>query len=292
MKSHATSSDIQIDRRNGESVVSGPPESVFPDWQGDQERWLFVAPHDDDIVLGCGLTFACATSANIKTWAAVVTTGEVGYCHREQRHTIAGTRQKECADSFKLLGLCDENLIRLGYPDGGLRHFAGFRIAENGTKNSGPAPIAETTGLQSSFTWLLRKVVPTRLFVPSVTDLHPDHRAVSEDMMISIFHAYGGIWPELGEKLPAIPAIYEYATYSDFLTPPTIRVRSTQEMLERKLVAIEAYRSQEQIGMVVDVQRKTGAKEFLREVRFDIFRPELCDALFNGVQKPRVCFTS
>ena len=30
---------------------------LFPDWQGEAERWMFVSPHDDDMVIGAGLTF-------------------------------------------------------------------------------------------------------------------------------------------------------------------------------------------------------------------------------------------
>lgn len=270
---------IVIDRRSEQNgQISGKIEKGFPDWKAEKERWLFVAPHDDDIVLGAGLTFASAIEAGIETWAAVVTTGNAGYCHLDQRETIAATRAKECKESFQLLGLSLEQLIWLRYPDGSLSHHAGFRLA---TRPADPCVIAGTTGIQSSFTWLLRRVAPTRLFIPSITDLHPDHRCVNDEMIISIFHATGGIWPELGPALPALPALYEYATYSDFRTPPTIRVRAGEELFERKLKGISAYKSQQQIEQVVSVQRQAGAKEFLREVRFDLFRPEECDKLFR-----------
>ncbi|MDO5566489.1 MAG: PIG-L family deacetylase, partial [Planctomycetia bacterium] len=121
---------------------------------------------------------------------------------------------------------------------------------------------------------------PTRLFVPTITDLHSDHKMTNSEMMISIFHASGNIWPELGEPIAAVPLLYEYATYSNFTTPPQLRIRVSQEIFEKKIDALLAYKSQEQIEQMIKLQRQTGPKEFIREVRFDIFQPEECNKLF------------
>jgi len=127
---------------------------------------------------------------------------------------------------------------------------------------------------------VLRQVRPTRVFLPSITDLHPDHQIVNAEMQISLFHAQGGIWPELGPPIAAVPTVYEYATYSDFATPPEIRLAGTPEMLQRKLDAIRVYASQEQIELLVDVQRQAGPVEYLREMQFHFYQPQQYAGMF------------
>lgn len=261
----------------GRLIESADPADIWPDWRGTDESWLFMSPHDDDIVCGCGLTFISALRSGIKTSAGVVTNGKMGYCRPEQKETIVQIRREECAESFKMLGLPADRLHFLNYDDGNLNRQAGRRFDDSGA----PFIIEGASGLQNSFVWLLRKVRPTRLFVPSVTDLHPDHKFTNTEMMISIFHAQGGIWPELGESIPQIPLIYEYPTYSNLATPPSVRVCVPDELLELKLNSIYAYKSQEQIELTIEMQRRAGTKEYLREVRFDLFEPEQCAPLFE-----------
>jgi LmbE family N-acetylglucosaminyl deacetylase len=261
----------------GRLIESENPAEVWPDWRGESESWLFISPHDDDIVCGCGLTFLSALRLGVKTSAAVVTNGKMGYCRPEQKETIASIRAEECAASFKMLGLPEGNLHFLCYDDGDLNRQSGRRF----DTSDAPYAICGSSGLQNSFVWLLRKLRPTRLFLPSVTDLHPDHKFTNTEMMISIFHAQGGIWPELGEPIAETPHLYEYAAYSNLLTPPSIRVCVPDEMLELKLNAIYAYKSQEQIELTIEMQRRGGTKEYLHEVRFDLFEPEKYAPLFE-----------
>ena len=203
---------IFFDRRvNGKTISSENPADIWPNWKGKGERWLFMSPHDDDIVCGCGLTFISAIASGIETFAGVVTQGNMGYCRPEMRETIAAVRQEECTESFRQMGLSRERLFFLNHDDGSLNLQAGRRFSPK----KGPAVIAGATGLQNSFTWLLRQTKPTRVFIPSLTDLHPDHKFTNSEMMISIFHAQGGIWPELGAVIDEIPLLYEYATYSN-----------------------------------------------------------------------------
>ena len=134
--------------------------------------------------------------------------------------------------------------------------------------------------MQISLTRLLRQVRPTRVFLPTSSDLHPDHRIVHEELMISLFHAQGGIWPQLGESIAEVPRVYELAIYCDFPEPPQIRVETPVSMLETKLQAIRAYASQEQIGALVEVQRATGPIEYIRELKFRFYAPQQYNELF------------
>ena len=85
-----------------------------------------------------------------------------------------------------------------------------------------------------------------------------------------------------GGPLDWIPRLYEYATYCDFLAPPQIRVEVSQALLERKLAGIRAFASQEQIDLLVEVQRKAGFVEYLREVEFNVLYPGQYEKLFTG----------
>ncbi len=277
-------SSVLFTRRNDEGLTSSAnPADIFPNWQGENERWLFLSPHDDDIICGCGLTFISALFCGIKTFAGVVTNGQMGYCTPEERETIADVRRDECAGSFAALGLPKENLFFLNHDDGSLNLQAGRRFA-TGAPGEGPA-IAGGAGVTNSLVWLLRKTRPNRLFVPTITDLHPDHKFTNLEAMISIFHAQGSIWPELGEPIPDIPAIYEYATYSNFITPPQLRVRVSEDLFERKIDGILQYKSQKQIDLTIKIQRENGTEEFIREAEFDIFVPQRCKDLFAAAAK-------
>jgi LmbE family N-acetylglucosaminyl deacetylase len=269
------SSTIQYSRRTSDGIqTTSSIADLLGDWRGPAETWLFVSPHDDDIVLGGGLFFQAGIAAGVHVHAAVVTDGRMGYCREEQRESISQIRSQEAKKSFAILGLPPERLDFLGYPDGHLSSCCGAFIhhAEPGQ--------AETVGMQVAFTRLLRQVRPTRVFVPTSSDLHPDHRIVHEVLMISLFHAQGGIWPQYGEPIAEVPRVYEMAIYCDFPEPPQIRIETPSAMLETKIRAIMAYDSQEQISALVEIQRATGPVEYLRELSFRFYAPKQYDELF------------
>jgi hypothetical protein len=110
--------------------------------------------------------------------------------------------------------------------------------------------------------------------VPTFADLHPDHQIVNNEMMISIFHAAGAIWPELGEPLADVPKVYELAIYCDFPQPPQLEVRSDEKHFDNKLRGIAAYQSQLQIAKLVEIIRNAGAYEYLRELNFRFYSPD------------------
>lgn len=269
---------VYFDRKTPQGTISSEnPVDIWTDWQTDKECWLFVSPHDDDIVCGCGLTFTAAIENKIDVHAAVISNGRMGYCTPEQRDNIADVRRRETQESFKFLGLPKNKLYQFDYDDGSLIQERGRRFA---TDLDQPNEISGAVGLQNTLTWLIRKVRPTRIFMANRLDLHPDHQAVNAEMTISIFHAQGAIWPELGEPIRRIPTLYEYATYSDFIQPPNIRIRVSDDLVEKRLQAIALYKSQLQIDLLVQELRKTGGVEYLLEVAFEIFQADKYESLF------------
>ncbi len=231
------------------------------------ERWLFVSPHDDDIAVGGAMWVDAAVQAGIKVDILVVTDGRMGYCSPEQQHTIAKIRQDETYESFEVLGVPRERVHYIGYPDGGLFELQGRRAAR-----PGEAAIEGYVGLQNAMTKHLRTTQPTRLFVPSAADLHPDHRITYQELLISIFHASGTIWPELG-KPAAVPLVYEMAVYCDFAKAPNLELRGDEAGLAKKLKSIEVYRSQAQIAQLIENLRRAGPYEYLHELTFPLYSP-------------------
>lgn len=269
---------VTYQRRTAGPAVSSPRiEDVFHDWKGDQEVWMFVSAHDDDIVTGAGLTFQVGLAEGIPVHAVITTDGRMGYCRLPQRRTISHVRHSEAQRSFEILGLPSDRLQFLKFPDCNLNPYRGRHFATIGD----PTEVEGASGLQNAYPHILRQIRPTRVFLPTITDLHPDHRIVNEEMQISLFHAQGSIWPELGPPIESVPYVYEYATYCDFPEAPQIRINTPASMLETKLRAIGAYASQEQIEVLIDVQRQAGPIEFIREVQFRFYSPKQYEGLFE-----------
>jgi len=270
------SAKIQFARRmTGGLLTTTRIAELFDDWQGPAESWLFVSPHDDDIVIGGGLIFQVGIAEGAHVHAAVVTDGRMGFCRIEQCDSIAAIRAEEARKSFAILGLPPERLYFLGYPDGQVARFCGAFFP-----NGDPGRADDLCGMQIELTRLLRQVRPTRVFLPTSSDLHPDHRFVHAELMISLFHAQGGIWPQLGEVIGEVPRVYELAVYCDFPEPPQIRLETPESMLDVKIQAILAYASQEQIGALVEIQRAGGPVEYLRELTFRFYAPKQYNELF------------
>ena len=266
-----------FDRRTATGTISSTnPAEVWSDWRGVDERWLFTSAHDDDVVLGAGLTLLAGIANGVDTHAAYCSNGQMGYCSAEQKDEIVRIRREETDRSYAHLGLPQGNLFRFTFTDCLLLQSMGRRFVEPGSSNE----ICGAAGLQNSLTWLLRKVKPTRIFLPNHLDIHPDHQAVHNDMVISIFHAQGDIWPELGEPIAEIPKLYEYGTYSDYATPPTMRIRVPENLIQRRLEAVAMYKSQRQIGLALESLRNAGGTEFLLEMEFKLFNTGHYNDLF------------
>lgn len=239
-----------------------------------RERILFLHPHDDDAIVGAGLTVALAAAEGFDVHVAIVTGGQMGYCSMDDRSSIVEIRRSEALASYKLLGVDESRVTFLGYEDGKTYNYIGRRLACEGD----PA-IEGYTGLENHLTWIIRKVAPQRIIAPANTDLHPDHQAVSKELLISIYHASGDIWPELGKPC-ALPEVLEYPCYVNLSEPPNIMIETDDALFQRKLAAIGCYVSQKQIEGTVQSFREAGPIEFLRNIRFSLYHPSVYKSLF------------
>jgi len=260
-----------------ERRVASTLSGVSRHWQGDKESFLFVGPHDDDIVIGAGLLIQLAVSENVPVHILITTDGSMGYCSPEEKDSIAEIRRKETYQCYQSLGVPEKNIIWLGYPDCRLNYYRGRRPAGQ----TDPAAIEGFAGLQNSFTYHVRKTRPTQCFIPTSNDLHPDHKIVHEELLISLFHAAGAIWPELGSPIEKIPYVHEIACYCNFPEPPHLQINTSPDLLAKKLDAVLAFKSQRQIEAEIKVMKNAGPVEYIRDLGFHLYSPDLYTEMFK-----------
>ena len=262
-------------RRKDAIIETEDLDTAFRGWNGVREHWLFISPHDDDIVVGGGLLLQLARAENLPVTVLIATDGCMGYCDLADRDRIAEIRKNETLRSFELVSIDDVHW--LGFSDNDLYRYAGRRRAMKGD----PGVVEGHTGLQNALTHAIRRISPTRIFVPGQTDYHPDHKLIYQEVLISVFHARGEIWPELGPPLSFLPAVYEMAIYCPFERLPTIRISAGPEHLARKLDCIREYASQRQIESIIEKQEHGGPVEYLRDLEYELYTPEMYSDLFG-----------
>ena len=270
--------DFQFVRLVGdERRVGTTLQEVSKHWQGKNESAMFISPHDDDAVLGAGLHIQLAQREKAPVYIIIVTDGSMGYCTDEEKQKITEVRRQEAFQCYESLGVPKDNIIWLGFADCQINSYRGRRQAEPDSNIA----IEGFEGLQNSFTYYLRKFKPTQCFIPTCNDLHPDHRIIYDEFLISMFHASGEIWPELGGPLKKIPHVHETAVYCDFSGPPTLRVRVPNSYLENKIKAIEAFKSQKQISSLVESVKNAGPEEYIRAIDFKLYDSRFYHDMFE-----------
>ncbi|MEE9311360.1 MAG: PIG-L family deacetylase [Planctomycetota bacterium] len=249
-------SDSFIIKKAG-SELSGELSEVISEWQAP-ECWLFVSPHDDDVLLGASLWLRSAMEAGARVEVAVVTDGSMGFSSREDAAGIVERRKTEAIAAYELLGVPSENLHFMGFADGGLTQAIGSRLKDG-----------ELCGLEPALCKLFRRIRPSRVFTTDEADWHPDHRVTFEEVRISLFHAVGEIWSELGKPLAKLPALYSFPVYAPMASQPEFFVEASIDEAILKQSALLKFDTQsEVIGRLDDGENR----ECLRRVSLDKFK--------------------
>ena len=166
------------------------------------DRILVLAPHPDDEVLGVGGYMATAIKNNATVKVVIATNGDgerfsasSGFRKIQTKPkdyiAIGYARQKESVAALKVLGLSENNIVFLGYPDGGLKSM----LVQNWTKpyrsphtkvdsspyNNSFSPNTVFTGenLNQDLTKIINDYQPNIIFCTSSDDAHPDHAALA-----------------------------------------------------------------------------------------------------------------
>lgn len=186
----------------------------------DHDVMVFI-PHEDDEINVAGATIYGLRQEGFHVICAFATNGDRSY--------LAETRIREAAAALKMLGVPYEDIIILGYPDGGLdasrspyAQGVGHTITVDGHDSTyGIAdkddfPMAEygkhtpytRTGFLEDVENLIRAYHPANIIAVDF-DSHPDHRACS----IALETAIGHILNEKGNTyFPIVLKAYAYNT--------------------------------------------------------------------------------
>ncbi len=275
--SHNTKSTSNFVRLKDDLHISS--ESFSELFGESNNTSLFISPHDDDAVLGSGLMIQQAVKEKSLVYIIVVTDGAMGYCSKNEINNISETRKKETYLCYESLGVKKENIIWLSYPDCQLYNYCGRTLLASKDLEGQP----KANGLQNSFTYWIRRTKPTHCFLPTLNDYHPDHKIVHQEFIISIFHASGDIWPELGNKIEHIPFVHEMGVYCNFSSNPNLRMSASEILFENKLKAIREFRSQNQIQSLIENVNKAGPYEYFKTINFNLYNPSVYFDLFENI---------
>lgn len=220
------------------TVAGLPPAAPYRAGQ----RVLLISPHPDDESLCCAGSIQHALKAGAQVWIAWVTNGDgfefdAIYLDRRPRPrpremlALGERRMREAGAAARALGVPNDHLSFLGYPDGGTLHlFLENYAAPYTSRYTGAravpyagalSPGAPYTGeaLERDLARVLDEVRPDVVLVPSPLDQHPDHRAASyfvtrllaqrgETGKLRFWIVHGGLeWPlpkGLHENFPLI----------------------------------------------------------------------------------------
>ncbi|GIV16826.1 MAG: hypothetical protein KatS3mg022_2261 [Armatimonadota bacterium] len=264
------------------SVIETIPE-MSPHRAGD--RVLVFAPHPDDEAIGCAGMIQQAVAAGAQVWVVYMTNGDGFRLAVEQQYRLpkptpeqhiqfGELRQQEARHAMRLLGLADWRTIFLGYSDRGLYLLwssnwtvsNALRSYYTGTDSN---PYRDTLRPGATYCGqnvlrdvetVLRRTVPTHVYVTHPADDHSDHAATAlfvqtalarlreqgigfaRSVVLRHYLVHCGDWPQPQGMHPDEP-----------LTPPVAflniglhwkRLTLTSQQQATKLKAIQAHASQ------------------------------------------------
>lgn len=187
---------------------------------------LIFSPHPDDETIAAGGFIKTATSVGANVWIVLVTDGN--------KHHLEKIRYNEFAKVTSSLGVPEKNLIYLNYPDGNLKK-------------------ANQSQMQNYFKNIILFVHPNIILVPSVNDMHPDHKTtgINAETVISNLKIKAAIYyylvhfpnfplpKELNKNLYVSPPIKLLDFSKEWLSFPL-----TPDVENAKYSALMKYRTQ------------------------------------------------
>jgi LmbE family N-acetylglucosaminyl deacetylase len=273
------------------ATAGSPDRHSVPDQKDNQKNTILIfAPHPDDETLGCAATIMRAVRSGLRIRVVFLTNGDgwpdaaamlrqkdVKALAPEDFRELARARQKYTLDAARVLGLAEDSLVYLGYPDAGLaqmpmaagdtpyrspftekNHTYGPMFPDyHSQMHQKPAPYLWTAAL-GDITELLQAQRPSQIYVTDgAADTHKDHRAAfdlvraaaaavdfSGELYTYVNHA-GDEWPWPAGPNPVAPfeahVVDGKRVPDNIAWPPDERRPITHEEAAAKLKAIRAY---------------------------------------------------
>jgi len=225
--------------------VSDDLDVLFPGF-GENEVLAVMSPHDDDAILGAGYTMLAAKEAGCEVFVVIFCRGDAGYSTVEEKDTIEAVRAKETVDCYVRLGIPEDHILRMNFPD--------FSAIGNwGWEKADGKP-----GDMPRILRFLREKKVTRVMIPNHYHEHIDHLATYLMSSYDVPQAGDAALVDYGTP-HAVVSTLQYSVWADFDPedamvqgrPRDLRAnrilvadRDTEQRIDN---AIEAYVSQTQI---------------------------------------------
>lgn len=258
-----------------------PPQETQKKIVGKQ-RILVIAPHSDDETLGPGGIISRALHEGDQVKVVLITNGD-GFTRAakmsfpevtsksEKYLRLATLRQMETMEALEILGLPEEQIIYLGYPDAGIaklwfhhwdadKPYFNPRIQYDYSpyaRNYTPGVLYTGQHLLVDLEKIIKSYQPTDIYYPHPNDLHADHWGTNcfikylltqqgmNNIRQHLYLVHRGMWPTTlvlpGRRgLDPPPALIDMGT-------SWVKFPLTADELERKKEAILMYHSQVRI---------------------------------------------
>lgn len=218
---------------------------LFPGF-GSDEVLAVMSPHDDDAILGAGYAMLAAQKAGADVYVVIFCRGDAGYSTVEEKATIEEVRCRETADCYARLGIPEDHILRMNYPD-----FSA--ICNWGWEKADGAP-----GDMPRILRFLRDKKVTRVMIPNHYHEHIDH--IATYLMTSYDVPQAGDMALVDCGTPhAVRSTLQYSVWADFDPEDALvngrpsdlranRILVASDAVEKKIDdAIAAYVSQGKI---------------------------------------------
>lgn len=225
--------------------VSGDIDLLFPDF-GEKEVLAVMSPHDDDAILGAGYAMLAAQQAGAEVYVVIFCRGDAGYSTPEEKDTIEEVRCRETVDCYGRLGVSEDHILRMGFPDFSAIGNWGWEKADG---NPGDMP---------RILRFLREKKVTRVMIPNHYHEHIDHLATYWMASFDVPQAGDACLVDYGVPHP-VRSTLQYSVWADFDPEDALtngrpaelranRILVANEAVEKRIDdAITAYVSQEKI---------------------------------------------
>jgi LmbE family N-acetylglucosaminyl deacetylase len=174
---------------------------LFPGWRSG-EKVAFLAPHDDDILLGAGYLLTATLAHGGMPIIYIFCSGDAGYSSAREKQTITTVRRKETAEAYGYLGVIQENMDFFEVPD--------FSLAPQINRR-----LSGGSGLFEEQIRRFRERQVTRVVFSSGHFEHWDHTAVFQMGLYTSPQAGDPILADLGPPQP-IKTLFVYSVWGDF----------------------------------------------------------------------------
>ena len=261
-----------VDERSKNNDIN----TIFPDFDKN-EVLAVMSPHDDDAIIGAGYAMLAALDAGADVYVVIFCRGDAGYSVIEEKETIESVRCSETVECYKKLGIGEDHILRLNFPDFSAISNIGWTKADG---KSGDMPVILR---------FLREKGVTRVMIPNHYHEHIDHLAAYLMSSFDVPQAGDAALVDFGTP-HAVKSTLQYSVWADLdpedalvnNRPSNLRANRilsvTNEVEEKIDDAIRAYASQEEIikGLVrARTERRTQSGEFIEVyIAFDC-RPKI-----------------